>query len=187
LSFISGFELNPHTSKNYSTHILSSGEVYYILSTYLSCLFKTAKLRGIFSYNSLLNYSYVSKYTNVAEITYIVYNLPKFKYISYLEILPNKGAQYVRSSGSKSFIIKLDPKVGLSLVKLPSGIHKSFSIYSIASLGLVPFSIKNIKTQANAGFFTRKGSKPLVRGVAKNPIDHPHGGRNKAIKYQRTP
>jgi large subunit ribosomal protein L2 len=27
----------------------------------------------------------------------------------------------------------------------------------------------------------------LSRGVAKNPVDHPHGGRNKAIKYQRTP
>ena len=31
------------------------------------------------------------------------------------------------------------------------------------------------------------GKKPKVRGVAKNPIDHPHGGRTKAIKYPRTP
>jgi large subunit ribosomal protein L2 len=129
----------------------------------------------------------MSKYANVTQITYILYNLPKFKYISYLEMLPNKGVQYVKSSGSKSFIIKSDVKVGLSLIKLPSGIHKSFSIYSLASLGLVPFSFKNIKTQPNAGFFIRKGVKPLVRGVAKNPVDHPHGGRNKAIKYQRTP
>ena len=31
------------------------------------------------------------------------------------------------------------------------------------------------------------GKKPKVRGVAKNPTDHPHGGRTKAIKYPRTP
>jgi len=31
------------------------------------------------------------------------------------------------------------------------------------------------------------GNKSIVRGVAMNPVDHPHGGRTKAIAYQRTP
>jgi len=41
--------------------------------------------------------------------------------------------------------------------------------------------------QNKAGFGKRFGKKSVVRGVAKNPIDHPHGGRAKAIRYQRTP
>jgi large subunit ribosomal protein L2 len=38
-----------------------------------------------------------------------------------------------------------------------------------------------------AGFWRSFGHKPIVRGVAMNPVDHPHGGRTKAIKHQRTP
>jgi large subunit ribosomal protein L2 len=33
----------------------------------------------------------------------------------------------------------------------------------------------------------KKGKAPRSRGVAKNPVDHPHGGRTKSIKYPRTP
>jgi len=104
-----------------------------------------------------------------------------------LEAYPLKGSQYVHSAGSKSYLSKIDYKSNLALVKLPSGVHKTFSIYSTTSYGSIPFSFKKIKTQPKAGFFVKKGSKPLSRGVAKNPVDHPHGGRNKAIKYQRTP
>jgi large subunit ribosomal protein L2 len=38
-----------------------------------------------------------------------------------------------------------------------------------------------------AGYWKIYGKKPLVRGVAMNPVDHPHGGRGKSIKYPRTP
>ena len=38
-----------------------------------------------------------------------------------------------------------------------------------------------------AGYYSRYGKKPINRGVARNPVDHPHGGRAKSVKYQRTP
>ncbi len=38
-----------------------------------------------------------------------------------------------------------------------------------------------------AGYWRSFGVKSLVRGVAMNPVDHPNGGRTKAIKYPRTP
>ena len=38
-----------------------------------------------------------------------------------------------------------------------------------------------------AGYWRSFGSKSLVRGVAMNPVDHPHGGRTKSVKYPRTP
>jgi large subunit ribosomal protein L2 len=118
---------------------------------------------------------------------FTILQLPKFKHVSYLEIYPNKGSQYVLSPGSKSFITKLDVKSNVALIKLPSGVHKIFSVYSVGSLGQIPFKNLNLKTQANAGFSKLLGKKSLSRGVAKNPVDHPHGGRNKAIRYQRTP
>jgi len=59
--------------------------------------------------------------------------------------------------------------------------------YSVGSIGQYPFNSKKYRVQSNAGFKKVLGKKSLSRGVAKNPIDHPHGGRSKAIKYQRTP
>jgi ribosomal protein L2 len=47
-------------------------------------------------------------------------------------------------------------------------------------------SIKKIFPQ-KAGFFSLLGKKPHVRGVARNAVDHPHGGRTKSIKCPRTP
>jgi large subunit ribosomal protein L2 len=123
----------------------------------------------------------------IPQIFFLLIQLPKFKPISFLEIYPKQGSQYVHSSGSKSFITKIDIKTNLAIIKLPSGVHKIFSIYSIGSLGQTLFLQKKLKTRSNAGFFKKIGKKSLSRGVAKNPVDHPHGGRNKAIRYQRTP
>jgi large subunit ribosomal protein L2 len=54
-------------------------------------------------------------------------------------------------------------------------------------LGPVSLSIKRKITNTKSGFWRTFGIKPIVRGVARNPIDHPHGGRTKAIRYPRTP
>ena len=42
-------------------------------------------------------------------------------------------------------------------------------------------------TNGKAGYWRSFGIKSLVRGVAMNPVDHPHGGRTKSIKYPQTP
>jgi large subunit ribosomal protein L2 len=42
-------------------------------------------------------------------------------------------------------------------------------------------------TNTRSGYWRNFGLKPHVRGVARNPVDHPHGGRAKSIKYPRTP
>jgi len=138
-------------------------------------------------YTIYKSYSYLSKFIKLPQIFFLILQLPKFKLVSSLETYPHKGVQYVKSPGSKAYINKIDTTLNLSLIKLPSGVHKVFSIYSVGSLGCTPFTPQNIRTQAKAGFFKKSGKKSLSRGVAKNPVDHPHGGRNKAIRYQRTP
>lgn len=188
LSFVAGFFFLPGKLKSFSLVASSSGQYSYISSTYTHALFKTSKLYSIFE-NTLFykKYSYLSNFIKLPQLFFTIIQLPKYKTISLLEKYPLKGVQYVRSPGSKAFLTKLDNKTSLALIKLPSNVYKVFSIYSVGSLGLVPFHNKNLKTQANAGFFKSLGKKSLSRGVARNPVDHPHGGRNKAIKYQRTP
>jgi|TARA_B110000208_G_scaffold190420_1_gene254273 large subunit ribosomal protein L2 len=121
------------------------------------------------------------------NIFFIIARLPKNKPISLIETVPTKGVQYVRSTGSAASILKMDSRIGTSLIRLPSGMKKVFSTYSIGSLGSVALPENKKFTNASAGYYRKQGVKSQVRGVAMNPVDHPHGGRNKAIKYQRTP
>ena len=84
-------------------------------------------------------------------------------------------------------MLKLDSRLGKSVVKLPSGVKKLFSIYSTGSKGAVALTNNANFLNKKAGYKKIFGFKPQVRGVAMNPVDHPHGGRAKSIKYQRTP
>ena len=188
LSFIAGIFTTPLKLKLYSLVISSSGSMLYVHSSYNHNLFTVSKLYSTFSkqYTSK-KYSYLSKFIKIPQLFFLILQLPKHKFVSLLETLPGKGVQYVKSSGSKAIINKVDTKINLSLIKLPSGVRKVFSIYSVGSIGSTPFLNKNLKSSTNAGFNKKLGKKSLSRGVAKNPTDHPHGGRNKAIRYQRTP
>ena len=116
-----------------------------------------------------------------------IFALKTFKKISNLELIPNKGIQYARSSGSYAKILTLNLARHIALIKLPSGVKKYFSIYAIALSNSATLPNKKKLDIRQSGFFRRIGHKPQVRGVAKNPVDHPHGGRTKAIKYPRTP
>jgi large subunit ribosomal protein L2 len=74
-----------------------------------------------------------------------------------------------------------------ALVRLPSQVMKVIAIYSLVMVGSVAFKEKKNLKMTKAGYWISDGKKPKVRGVAKNPIDHPHGGRTKSIRYPRTP
>jgi len=59
---------------------------------------------------------------------------------------------------------------------MSSGIMKSFSNECIATVGRSDFSEYKLIDWKKAGVSRLKGIRPHVRGVAKNPVDHPHGG-----------
>lgn len=75
----------------------------------------------------------------------------------------------------------------VAVVKLPSGVRKFFSMYSIMTDGRCALRLKRKFSNTKSGYWRSYGQKPHVRGVARNPVDHPHGGRTKSIKYPRTP
>lgn len=115
--------------------------------------------------------------------------IPVGSQIYAIEINPGKGAQMVRSAGTKA---QLMAKEGdYAQVRLPSGEVRRFRLEATAALGVVGnVQHQNIKI-GSAGRNRRKGIRPSVRGVVMNAADHPHGGgdggRHGSGKAPRTP
>lgn len=107
--------------------------------------------------------------------------------VSNVEVLPGVGGKYVRSSGTKSNVLKIDHTNLRVVVRLPSFRRKSISFFSIIFFNKILNFGKKKKPLTKSGDWRSMGYKPMVRGVAKNPVDHPHGGRTKSIKLPRTP
>jgi large subunit ribosomal protein L2 len=93
-----------------------------------------------------------------------------------LELKPGKGSQLARSAGSYVKIIQKDFEKGLAKVKLPSKKEAVVSLNTFAVFGVVSNLSHRTKDLAKAGRSRWLGRRPSVRGVAMNPIDHPHGG-----------
>ena len=62
-------------------------------------------------------------------------------------------------------------------IKLPSSAILTLPIESYATLGTVSNKLHNLEVIGKAGRNRLKGIRPSVRGIAMNPVDHPHGGR----------
>jgi large subunit ribosomal protein L2 len=116
-------------------------------------------------------------------------NIPVGSQIYAIEISIGKGAQMVRSAGTKA---QLMAKEGdYAQVRLPSGEVRRFRLEATAAIGVVGnVQHQNIKI-GSAGRNRRKGIRPGVRGVVMNAADHPHGGgdggRHGSGKPPRTP
>ena len=99
-------------------------------------------------------------------------NIPLGSIISNVEKYPNKGGQYIRSSGTFGQLIKRTHNY--ATIRLPSSACRNFFLDCKAVLGKI-FN-KNKKKKVKAGYSRWLGIRPTVRGVAMNPVDHPHGG-----------
>jgi len=179
----------PFSNKTLSLIFLSSGAITYVPTNTQHKLFQLTKFYSVLqSFSSFHNKLwFLPQHSIINQNFFILLQLPKNQLISLLEILPGKGIQYVRSSGTSASIIKIDTHLNTSLIKLPSGVRKVFSTFSLASLGAVSLIENKLALNNKAGYYSRYGKKPINRGVARNPVDHPHGGRAKSVKYQRTP
>lgn len=189
VTIIAGFFFLPYQRKILSLVYTSSGYVTYLPTTTSQQIFTLSRMYKSHP-ASLKNYLEGRLYYPLGIIRqgfFLVAQLPKHQPISLVELLPNRGVQYIRSSGCCGKMIKKDWWTHRSLIKLPSGVKKIFSVHSIGSHGRVALPAKKRFRNAKAGYRVNFGFKSIVRGVAMNPIDHPHGGRTKAIKYPRTP
>lgn len=191
VGFIGSIVFVPFLNKMVSTVFYSSGCAAHITTTTEHSLLNIssngspyihywARLRGI-------NFQQNSAPFIINTTSFILNQLPKNRPVCLLERVPYEGVKYVRAVGTSARIIKMDSRTNLGIVILPSGIYKIFSIHSIGAIGKVaPLETRKFKN-TKAGYRKKYGFKSIVRGVAMNPIDHPHGGRTNTLKYPRTP
>ena len=101
-------------------------------------------------------------------------NIPVGITIHNLEMVPGRGAQMVRSAGGGATLMSRDE--GYAQVRLPSGEIRRIHEDCLATIGQVGNTEHENVVLGKAGRARHRGIRPLSRGVAKNPVDHPMGG-----------
>ena len=101
-------------------------------------------------------------------------NIPIGAMIHCIELRPGKGAQLVRSAGASAQLVARE--LDYALLKIRSGEIRRVLLTCFACIGEVSNSEHNLRSLGKAGASRWRGIRPTVRGVAMNPVDHPHGG-----------
>ena len=101
-------------------------------------------------------------------------NIPVGTIVHNIELKPGKGGQIARSAGAYAQLIGKD--AGYVMVRLASGEQRKILETCMATIGAVSNQDHSNENLGKAGRVRWKGVKPTVRGVAMNPVDHPHGG-----------
>jgi large subunit ribosomal protein L2 len=101
-------------------------------------------------------------------------NIPVGSVIHCIEMKPGKGAQIARSAGTSAQLIAREGQY--VTVRLRSGEMRKILSECRATLGEVSNSEHSLRSLGKAGASRWRGVRPTVRGVAMNPVDHPHGG-----------
>jgi large subunit ribosomal protein L2 len=100
--------------------------------------------------------------------------IPDGTQVHNIEMKPGKGGQLVRSAGTSARLMAKEGKY--ALLRLPSGELRQVLMTCRATVGEVGNAIHEKIKIGKAGRSRWLGRRPKVRGVAMNPVDHPHGG-----------
>ena len=91
-----------------------------------------------------------------------------------IELFPSKGAQMARSAGTSAQILAIEGRY--ATLRLRSGEVRRVLSDCKATIGSVSNPEHSLRSIGKAGAKRWMGIRPSVRGVAMNPVDHPHGG-----------
>jgi large subunit ribosomal protein L2 len=101
-------------------------------------------------------------------------NIPVGTTVHCVEFKPGKGAQIARSAGTSVQLLAREG--GFATVRMRSGELRRIAIDCRATIGEVGNQEHSLQSLGKAGAQRWRGVRPTVRGVAMNPVDHPHGG-----------
>ena len=141
-----------------------------------------------------------SKIENLGNLNRELINVSNFKFgntfnlgamsngtlINNLELYPQSGGILARAAGTFVQVIKKFD-INYTQVKLRSGEQRLISNKCLGTLGIVSNIYNNQIKLVKAGQNRRLGRRPSVRGIAMNPVDHPHGGRTNGGTPPQTP
>ena len=112
-------------------------------------------------------------------------NIPVGTTVHCVEMLPGKGAQLARSAGASVQLLAREGSY--AQLRLRSGEIRRVLIDCRATIGEVGNEENNLRQIGKAGAMRWRGVRPTVRGVAMNPVDHPHGGGEGRTGTKRDP
>ncbi len=153
-------EYDPNRTANIALVLYADGERRYIIAP-----------KGVAAGDALMSGS-------GAEIkvgnTMAIRDIPLGTTVHCIELKPGKGAQIARSAGtSAQYVAKEGP---FATLRLRSGEMRKISLECRATIGEVSNGEHSLRKLGKAGATRWRGVRPTVRGVAMNPVDHPHGG-----------
>ena len=153
-------EYDPNRSAHIALVLYADGERRYILAP-----------RGVTAGVEILNGSEAPiKPGNALPLR----NIPLGTVVHNIELKPGKGGQIARSAGCG---VQLVAREGThATLRLRSGEMRKVPVDCRATIGEVGNSEHNLRSLGKAGATRWRGVRPTVRGVAMNPVDHPHGG-----------
>ena len=112
-------------------------------------------------------------------------NIPIGTTVHCIELQPGKGAQLARSAGGSAQLLAREGSY--AQVRLRSGEIRKVHVDCRATIGEVGNEEHSLEKTGKAGRVRWRGVRPTVRGVAMNPIDHPHGGGEGRTGTKRDP
>jgi large subunit ribosomal protein L2 len=112
-------------------------------------------------------------------------SIPVGTIIHNVELRPKKGGQLARAAGT--FVQLVGRDIDYALIRLGSGEVRKVHLDCLATIGAVSNPDQQNIVIGKAGRSRWFGIRPHTRGIAKNPVDHPHGGRTKGGKHWVTP
>ena len=101
-------------------------------------------------------------------------NVPVGTMVHNIELKPGKGGQIARSAGAGVQLVAREGSY--ATLRLRSGEMRRVLVECRATIGEVGNSEHSLRSYGKAGAMRWRGVRPTVRGVAMNPVDHPHGG-----------
>jgi len=101
-------------------------------------------------------------------------NIPVGTQVHCIELKPGKGGQIARGAGATAQIVAREG--AYATLRLRSGEMRKVHVNCRATVGEVGHGEHNLRKLGKAGANRWRGKRPTVRGVAMNPVDHPHGG-----------
>jgi large subunit ribosomal protein L2 len=164
-------EYDPNRSAHIALLVYADGERRYILAP-----------RGVAAGATLVS---GSEAPIRAGNSLPIRNIPVGSTIHCIEMLPGKGAQMVRSAGASARLLAREGTY--AQVRLRSGEIRRVHIECRATIGEVGNEEHSLRTIGKAGANRWRGIRPTVRGIAMNPVDHPHGGRSNGGGHPRSP
>jgi len=153
-------EYDPNRSAHLALLCYADGERRYIIAT-----------RGVIAGTQLVSGAEAPiKSGNALPLR----NIPVGTTICCIEMLPGKGAQLARAAGTSAQLLAREGEY--AQLRLRSGEIRKVHINCRATIGEVGNEEHSLESIGKAGRVRWRGIRPTVRGVAMNPIDHPHGG-----------